>query len=223
MKELKDKTGLELKYLDLGGGFGIPTVKTFSIFEMAFYKIFDIPPKAPDIKKCPSIESFGKAISECLIADLERYGLKKPILILEPGRAITSDAQVLLITVGDIKKRSDGSKFAITDGGMQNIAFPLSYEYHECLLANKCSAKSEDRYYVTGPLCSPEDLLYRNWRLPDLKSGDILVIMDAGAYFTSFSNNFSFSRPAIVSTQAGFHKIVRERENFNNMIGLDKI
>jgi len=223
MKDLKEKINLELKYLDMGGGFGIPTVKTLSLSEIAFYKIFNIPPKGPKISSCPSIETFGEIITGDLISEFERYGLKKPRLILEPGRVITGDTQILLVTVGEIKKRNNGVNFAITDGGMQNIAFPLSYEYHKCLLGNRCSAGIKDRYHVTGPLCSPEDLLYRNWRLPELKAGDILAIMDAGAYFTSFSNNFSYPRPAVVSTKDGSHRIIRERENFMHMTGLDMI
>jgi len=223
MKELKEKLNMELKYLDLGGGFGIPTVKTLSLPEMALYKIFNIMPKEPDISECPSIEGFGESICRCLIRNLERHGLKRPILILEPGRAITGDAQILLVTVGEIKERKNGASFAITDGGMQNIAFPLSYEYHKCFLVNRCSAVEKNRYHVTGPLCSPEDRLYRNWRLPELKAGDILAIMDAGAYFTSFSNNFSFPRPVVVSAKEGSHRIIRERENFMHMTGLDMI
>jgi len=223
MNKLKEKLDLELKYLDLGGGFGVPAVKTLSLPEMALYKIFGITPKEPDISECPSIEGFGESITRCLINNLERYRLKRPILIFEPGRAITSDAQILLVTVGEIKKRKSGASFAITDGGMQNIAFPLSFEYHRCFLANRCSARIKDRYHVTGPLCSPEDLLYRNRRLPELKAGDILAIMDAGAYFTSFSNNFSFARPAVVLVKDGSHKIIRERENYEYMTALDRI
>ena len=78
---------------------------------------------------------------------------------------------------------------------MQHIAFPLSYEYHACLLTNRASARPTNRWFVTGPLCSNQDILYRNWKLPELKEGDVLAVMDAGAYFTSFSNNFSFPGP----------------------------
>ncbi len=92
---------------------------------------------------------------------------------------------------------------------MQNIAFPLSYEYHTCLLANQASRDLQDRYTVTGPLCSPEDLLYRNWTFPALVEGDMLAIMDAGAYFTSFANNFSYPRPAIVMVSDGEHELIR--------------
>jgi len=105
---------------------------------------------------------------------------------------------------------------------MQNIAFPLSYEYHECLLASGAEGRPRRRYFVTGPLCSIEDILYRNWKLPELKEGDILAIMDAGAYFTSFANNFSFPRPAVVAVSNGTHTVLRRRETFDHMSAVDE-
>jgi diaminopimelate decarboxylase len=117
----------------------------------------------------------------------------------------------------DVKRRAKGPAFAITDGGMQNIAFPLAYEYHHSFLATRASAPHDCRYTVTGPLCSPEDLLYRNWPLPALKERDVLAVMDAGAYFTSFANNFSYPRPAIVGVSQGRHRLLRGRETFEQM------
>jgi len=142
-------------------------------------------------------------------------------LLLEPGRALTSEAQILLLTVRGIKHKRRGVTYAITDGGMQHIAFPLSYEYHACLLANRAGARPTRRCFVTGPLCSPEDILYRNWKLPELKEGDLLAVMDAGAYFTSFANNFSFPRPAVVMVSHGAPALVRQRETFEHMAALD--
>jgi len=223
IKEIKEYLNKDIDYLDLGGGFGVPTVKTIKIPEMALYKIFNVPLKEPKINHCAPIEVFGNEITDFLNKFCKSNGLKKPALILEPGRIITSNSQILLIKVVDLKTRKNGSNFAITDGGMQNIAFPLSYEYHQCFLANRVGAKNKNRYFITGPLCSPDDILYRNWRLPELKIGDILAIMDTGAYFTSFSNNFSFARPSIVLVSDGTHRLIRREENFEHMSELDVI
>lgn len=70
-------------------------------------------------------------------------------------------------------------------------------------------------------MCSSEDLLFRNWKLPELPIGDILAIMDAGAYFTSFSNNFSFSKLAVVPAKDGSYRIIRHRERYEQMILMD--
>lgn len=219
--KLKKTSGIEIEQLDLGGGFGLPTVKTLTLRELAAYKIFNRPPREPDVDDCPSMESFGQVITAFLKECCARHGLKEPALLLEPGRVLTSQAQILLLTVKGIKRQRNGVRYAITDGGMQHIAFPLSYEYHACLLANLAGARPTNRYFVTGPLCSPEDILYRNWKLPELKEGDLLAVMDAGAYFTSFANNFSFPRPAVVMISKGAPALVRERETFEHMAALD--
>jgi diaminopimelate decarboxylase len=223
VRDLRARSGVTIGTLDLGGGFGVPTVKTLGIHEVALYKLWNVPPRPPRPDDCPSIEMFGRAVTAVLRERCARYGIPEPTLFLEPGRAITSDAQLLLITVMDVKRRTKGPAFAITDGGMQNIAFPLAYEYHHALLATRASARPERRYTVTGPLCSPEDLLYRHWPLPELASGDVLAVMDAGAYFTSFANNFSFPRPAVVGVSKGRHRLLRARETFEQMTDVDAL
>jgi diaminopimelate decarboxylase len=219
--KLRETSGIQIDQFDVGGGFGLPTVKTLTLRETVGYKLFNRPPPEPQVGSCPSIESFGEVITSVLRECCARYALREPRLLLEPGRAITGNAQILLVTVCEIKRRKNGTAYAITDGGMQNIAFPLSYEYHTCLLANRLGAPSTERYFVTGPLCSPEDLLYRNWKLPELREGDVLAIMDAGAYFTSFANNFSYPRPPVVTVSDGVSRLVRQRETFEHMTAVD--
>ena len=221
-REIKRRLNREIEIFDLGGGFGVPTVKILTVREVALYKLFNIPPRQPRSADCPSPETFGKVLSDALHQGCTAHGLKEPALRIEPGRALTSSAQTLLVRVRELKRRRSGKTFAMTDGGMQNIAFPLSYEYHECLLASGAEGRPRRRYFVTGPLCSIEDILYRNWKLPELKEGDILAIMDAGAYFTSFANNFSFPRPAVVAVSNGTHSVLRRRETFDHMSAVDE-
>jgi len=222
IKEFKKRLNIDVELINIGGGFGISTVKRLDIGDIALYKLFDLPPSEPSKNQCPPIEVFGKRITEYLLNSCTRYGIDEPFLLLEPGRAISSDAQILLLSVVDIKTRGNGRKFALMDGG-QNIAYPLSYEYHKCFVANRANAEFKDRYSVTGPLCSPGDLLYRNWKFPGLNEGDMLAIMDAGAYFTSFSYSFSFSKPAVVLVSNGDHELARQHESFEYMTALDLI
>jgi diaminopimelate decarboxylase len=215
-------TGEAIRYLDLGGGFGVPTVKTLSVADQAWYKLLHRPPRPPNPKRCASVEEFAKVIGATIRDESRRAGLEEPSLLLEPGRAISSGPQVLLVKVHQIKQRRGGRTYAITDGGMQNIAFPLSYEFHHCLVANRAADEAWRRYFVTGPLCSPQDMLYRNWQLPKLTSGDVLAIMDAGAYFTSFANNFSFPRPPVAVVSQGQARLVRQRETFEHLMHSDE-
>lgn len=221
VRDLAARAGVGISCLDLGGGFGVGTVKTLGLHETALYRLWHVPPRPPRPEASPSLEVVGRTLSDLLRDRCARYGLAEPSLLLEPGRAITSDAQVLLVTVNTIKPPRHGVAFAVTDGGMQTIAFPLAYEYHHSFLANRASAPVDRRYSVTGPLCSPEDLLYRNWPLPALAAGDVLAIMDAGAYFTSFANNFAYPRPAVVGVSRGRHRLLRRRETFDQMTAVD--
>jgi len=223
MRELRDQAGVEIDTIDVGGGFGVPAVRTLTPAEIGLYRLWAVPPRAPRARDCPSLDGFGRAVAEALVQSCDRHGLCPPELLLEPGRAITSSCQVLLLTVREIKRRGRVT-FAVVDGGMQHLAFPLSYEYHACLVASCASgSRPPRRYFVVGPLCSPEDVLYRNWRLPDLFEGDVLAVMDAGAYFTSFANNFSFPRPAIAMAADGRDRLIRRHETFDAMAAADDI
>ena len=113
------------------------------LHEVALYKLASVPPRPPRPEDCPSIETFGRTLTAALRSECARHGLDEPALCLEPGRALTSDAQVLLVSVVDVKRRGPGTAFAITDGGMQNIAFPLAYEYHHPFLATRATVVPE--------------------------------------------------------------------------------
>ena len=219
--QLQTQARTTIDTVDMGGGFATPTVSRFSAREAGLYRLFNRPPAAPAHGSCASIDRFAETIARTLTAAFARRGLRPPRLLLEPGRAISGSAQVLLVTITEVKTRAGGARVAIADGGMQNVAFPLSYEYHHCFVANRASATATSRWFVTGPLCSAEDLLYRNWTLPALQPGDVLAIMDAGAYFTSFANNFSYPRPPVVLASQGASHVLRARERFEEMARTD--
>lgn len=220
--ELQAIARVSIDTLDLGGGFGVPTVKRFTMRDAALYRLFDRPPAPPTADSCASIDQFAETIVGSARDAFARRDLKLPRLILEPGRALTGSAQLLLVTVKDIKPAFRGARVALVDGGMQNIAFPLSYEYHHCFVANRASAPAAERAFVAGPLCSAEDLLYRNWRLPSLRPGDVLAIMDTGAYFTSFGNTFSYPAPPVVLASRGVSRVLRARQTFDDLAMLDR-
>ena len=129
---------------------------------------------------------------------------------------------MLLLGVGVVKQREDGSRIAITDGGRSTNAAPLGNEYHEVLLANRLSAVGAEPHVVVGGLCTPGDWTFVRKDLPRLEPGDLLAVMDAGAYFTSFSNDFAFPRPAVVIARGGEARASRQRESFEYMIELDE-
>ncbi|MFC1708720.1 diaminopimelate decarboxylase family protein [Candidatus Omnitrophota bacterium] len=216
IKDIKDQLGIEIEYLDLGGGFAVPTVQHFSKYKSRFYKWAGYGAPPPELEDCPSIETFAKNIVGHIDEKCKQFNLKKPTLLLEPGRAITSSAQILLIKVSSIKRKNEKTKVIIADGGI-NLAYPATWEYHEVFLANRMSQNREEFYSISGPICTPADKIYSYKLLPRIQKGDILAIMDAGAYFIPFSNNFSFPRPAIINTFQGKHYLLRQRETFEDI------
>lgn len=84
-----------------------------------------------------------------------------PDLVLEPGRALVSDAQVLLLTVGAARERPGAGRFAIADGGAMTVSMMFMSEYHALLLANR-EAPLGGRTSLFGRLASPMDVVYRN-------------------------------------------------------------
>ena len=133
------------------------------------------------------MEEFGNVMAETLGKYPNLFANSPPTVIIEPGRAITSNTQVLLLSVRVIKLRK--TPIAILDGGKMNITFPTAFEYHEVLAANKMREPANCGFKLVGRTCTPSDVVYDNKNLPELAEGDVIAIMDAGAYFTSFSSD----------------------------------
>ena len=222
MNKIKEKLGIRVKYLDLGGGFGVATTKTFGRLESKFDRFLNMPYAPPKLENTPTINEFATEIVTTLQQECNRYKLPLPVLLFEPGRIITSNTQILLAKVNDLKEGDNKPKIAILDASI-NITYPLTWEYHEIFVANKMNPVCGEFYKIVGPVCSPADLLYKRKKLSLLEVGDIIAIMDTGAYFTSFSNNFSFPRPAVVMVSKGQHCILRKREDYADMVCLDKL
>jgi diaminopimelate decarboxylase len=219
-KELKDKLGIHIQYLDLGGGFAVPTVRSLGKQEIRLNTFLYKPYDPPAAAARPSVASFAGEIAATFHRECQSLGLEPPILLFEPGRVMTSNTEILLTTVGDFKQTRNGFRIALLDAGI-NIAQPMSWEYHEVLLANRLDAPYDQRYGLAGPICTPSDFYLKSKRLPELAIGDLLCILDAGAYFTSFANDFSFPRPAIIMINDGQDRVIRKRERFGDLIDHD--
>jgi diaminopimelate decarboxylase len=220
---LKQNVGIDISYLDIGGGFGSPTSKNMSSIEYALYRAFGCYPKPPDLDDFQSIDLWLSEIITAIKESCQQWHLQMPKILIEPGRYITSRAEFLLATVLTVKTKRNGLKFAITDAGRLSITFPCDFEYHEVLIANrKLENNKHELYHVMGRVCASADWMFKNRYLPELKSGDVLIVLDAGAYFSSFSTNFSFPRPAIVMISEGNSKIIRTQETFEYLTTLDK-
>jgi diaminopimelate decarboxylase len=146
-----------------------------------------------------------------------------PKILIEPGRFITSRAEFLLAKVLTVKNKADGTRFAITNAGRLSITFPLDFEYHEVFVAGRPSATLQTSYQVMGRICTSADWMFKNRLLPDLIPGDILAVMDAGAYFSSYSTDFAFPRPPITLVSEGKAEWIRQGETFEHLTAMDRV
>jgi len=221
IKMLYDETGMTATYLDIGGGIGVPTTKNMSGMEYGLYRTFGALPKPPHPQDFQPIEHYINDVIEHTRRKCRSMCIPTPALILEPGRFVTSRSEFLLATVLAIKEKSDGTRFAITDAGRLSMTFPLDFEYHELFLADQAAAQLEKRYNIMGRICTSADWMFKNRMMPNLTPGDVLAVMDAGAYFSSYSSNFAFPRPGIIVVEDGKARYIRDPESFQHLTALD--
>ncbi len=211
---LRKALGINISMFDLGGGFGVPTVRPFTQWDMRLMA-GGHRPTVTDVSSAPSMADYARAIAE-VFARHPAEG-EAPLLFFEPGRAITSSAQTLLLEVLAVKPAGGQVFNAICNGG-KNITMPLGYEYHEIFAAANLQGDGTLRYDLFGPLCHPGDVLFKGKRLPRLSAGDFIAVMDAGAYFVPNQMNFSNPRPAAVMVEAGQARLIRSRETFEDIV-----
>jgi diaminopimelate decarboxylase len=193
-----------------------------SSIEYAIYRSLGILPKPPNPADFQSIGSFLGEILGCIGDECRARQLDMPKILIEPGRFITSRAELLLAKVLTVKHKKNGTRFAITNAGRLSITYPLDFEYHEVFLADRPNAKLDTNFNIMGRICTSADWMLKNRFLPRLKPGDILAVMDAGAYFSSYSSNFAFQRPPIIWVENGSTRILRNEETFDHLVDMDE-
>ena len=219
--EFTRSVGFNIKIFDIGGGFASTTTRELTTRELLVYQGFNRLPNGLDSGHRATVEDFAKEISNTV----RKYfpSTELPELLYEPGRCIVSPNQFLLLTVHRITNRPGIAKWLITDGGLSTVTMPTYYEYHEVLLCNDVNRPRTERVTIIGPACFAGDIVYRNKRMPEVRRGEIIAIMDSGAYFTALESSFGFPRPAIVAINGATYRLIRNRETFENMIARDII
>ena len=209
--------GFDINVLDVGGGFASMTTRELSSSEMLVSQIFNSYQLKFGEQK---FYSFDDYLNEVKLSVLDFFGSKMPEIFFEPGRSLVSPTQMLLLRVQRIKQRGD-KKWLITDGGLGTITMPTYYEYHEMFLCNAFNRNEREKVTITGPCCFASDIVYKNKLLPKVKEGEILALMDTGAYFNALESSFNFNKPAIVAVNGDEYRIARRRESFEDMVARD--
>jgi len=213
--------GFSPSCLDLGGGLGTPASREFTTLELLTYLGTGRLPRRLTPGPQDLLARYGQVLAEAAVSGALQRDLPLPELVLEPGRALVSDAQVLLLGVGAVRERPGVGRFALTDGGAMSTSLMFLSELHAVLLANR-EAAPDGRTSVFGRVPSPMDLVYRNLPLPRLAPGDLLAVMDAGAYFTSTASNFGGPRPPVLLLDGGQTRVVRRRERFEDLARVEE-
>jgi diaminopimelate decarboxylase len=187
--------GISIRYINIGGGLGIT------------YKD-ETPPLPKDVAQAiqPLLKSSG-----CTV-------------VLEPGRAIVGNAGVLVTSALYLKETGE-KRFLIVDAGMNDLIRPSLYEAYHDIRPVVQPASAEKRIYdVVGPICESGDFQAKDRELSEVKQGDLLAIMGAGAYGFSMSSNYN-SRPraAEVMVKGSEFHVVRERETYEDLIRGEKV
>lgn len=194
MEQLKED-GIELHHLDLGGGLGVPY----------------------NGEEPPHPTEYAKALLEKLkgYADLE--------IILEPGRAITANAGILVTKVEYLKANEDRN-FAIVDTGMNDMIRPALYEaYMQITEVDQSLVREKAVYDVVGPICETSDFLGKSRELA-IEQGDLIAMRSAGAYGAAMSSTYN-SRPQAVEIMVDGDQahLIKARANFADLWRLEKL
>ncbi|BAU23882.1 diaminopimelate decarboxylase [Caldimicrobium thiodismutans] len=186
--------GFELKYFDIGGGLGI----------------------VYDQEEPPLPEEYSSAILK------ELKGL--PItLLLEPGRLIVGNAGILVTKVLYTKANRE-KKFVIVDAAMNDLIRPALYQAYHKIVPVEEKEGEEVVVDIVGPICESGDFLAKERKIPQVKRGDLLAVMSAGAYgFVMSSNYNSRPRAAEVLVEGDQFFLVRQRETVEDLISLEAI
>ena len=182
---------IKLKYVDLGGGFGISYEKKDKKINLNKYANL--------------VHNFKKKLN-CNI-------------IFEPGRSLVGNSGILVSKIQYIKKGPNKS-FIILDAGMNDFMRPALYDVkHEIILINKTSKKFSSAVEFVGPICEStcKFTTYKNY--PRIKEGDLVAITNTGAYGSSLSSNYN-TRPLIaeILINKNKFKIIKKRQNLLKLI-----
>jgi diaminopimelate decarboxylase len=189
--------GIHLQSIDAGGGLGIE-------YELAPENVSAFDPAA-------SVHEYTTALTNAL-GDLELQ------LLLEPGRFLVAQAGALLARVLYVKQNGQKT-FVVTDAGMNDLIRPALYEaYHEIVPVQPRTGPSA-AVDVVGPVCETGDFFAHDRELPPLQPGDLVAILDAGAYGLAQSSNYNTRpRPAEVLLHGDEAKLIRRRETIADLL-----
>jgi diaminopimelate decarboxylase len=198
-----DELGAQVTEVNMGGGFGIQYVEWEDPLPL---------------------QEVARGIVQDVKKEFKKRSLQEPDVFLEPGRSIAGSAGLTVYTIGTVKERAGGRKFASVDGGMSDNVRPALYgSSHEALLANRVDAKDDGIISIAGKHCESGDVIIPDAKLPaNLSVGDLVCVTATGAYNYSMASNYNRTpRPPVILVADGNATEIVRRETIEDILALD--
>jgi diaminopimelate decarboxylase len=193
VRELRD-VGVQLDHIDVGGGLGI----------------------SYDGSRVPTAAEYASSV----LAAVGSSGLS---IVLEPGRFVVGAAAALLARVVDLKDGPAGHHFAVLDAGMAELIRPALYGAFHRIEQVTPRPSRELCYDVVGPICESSDAFGQSRKLSALEVGDLLAILDAGAYGSAMASNYNrHSLPAEVMVDGVRARLTRRRQTIDDQLAFEE-
>ena len=189
--------GVRFAFVDLGGGLGVAYDHHGS--------------------DAPSFSAYAEVVMPVCISTFKRLGIS-PEIWIEPGRSMVCDSTVLLSRVNSVKQAH--KRFVNIDAGFNTLIRPAMYDaYQEVMVANRADEITAIKATVTGPICESGDILADDRDLPDVRAGDLIALLDAGAYGYAMSSQYNArGRCAEVLVNGSRAELMRRSETLEDMM-----
>jgi diaminopimelate decarboxylase len=196
LRRLSD-AGITVGVLNMGGGFGV-------------YYTDDDPQFTPN-RYSYTVKNLAMLIAEAI----DGFNLKRPKLIIEPGRAIVGEAGITLYTVGTVKDLGIRKYIGIDGGMFDNPRFALYRSVYSAVVANKASLPADDTVSICGKCCESGDLIGVDMKLQKAEIGDIIAVFTTGAYNYSMASNYNLNAvpPMVLVKDGRAEYIVKPQTN----------
>ena len=194
------KDGHEIRVVDAGGGLGID---------------YNDSPTEPKFDAARKVKKYAAALTKAMT------GLGTVHLLVEPGRFIVAQAGGLLTRVLFVKK--NGTKtFVIADAAMNDLIRPALYQAHHEILPVKQARGASTKVDVVGPVCESGDFFAHDREIAKVKAGELLLVLDAGAYGMSQASNYNTrARAAEALVDGDEARLIRRRETLREIMAAE--
>ncbi len=201
-KKVKNEVGVDIEYINLGGGFGI---------------------KYTEEDNVPSIEKMLSEVINTAYEEVKSHGLNITKFMIEPGRSIVADTGITLYTVGGVKTTYGNKNYAFVDGSMADHMRTALYQAkYEAAIANRVIGEEKEIYTIAGKACESGDMIIHDIKLPIIAKGDLLAVFTTGAYHYSMASNYNrLQKPAVVFVKGNESRVVVKRETLEDLIRND--